>query len=139
MQNHYNISRNGKTVGQACVTREGLYYRFRCKCAISNKGICRLQLLHCGGTTDLGILVPESHEFVLDKKLPAKQIGEGEWHFVLITPTDNDKGDFIEIRDDHPFAYLSQLQNARFALQNNRPGIVLKDRSAAPQDSGQNP
>lgn len=139
MQKHYDISWSGKTVGQACVTQEGLYYCFRCRCEINNKGICRLQLLHCNGTADLGILVPETHDFVLNKKLPIKQIGEGEWRFILIDPTDNDKHDFIEIRDDHPFAFLSQLQNMRFVLRDNRPGIILKDRSAAPRDSGQNP
>lgn len=132
MEGYYGVSFGNKNVGKVQVLRQGLYYRFVCRCALSGDVVCRLKVV-CGGKEEnLGIVVPMDDGFGLDTKLPVKRIGEGNMEFYLapkgvaeaerIQPA----GQFVPIYPDEPFAYIARLKQAFFARQNGQVGVIIK-------------
>ena len=74
-----------RSVGRVLVERQGLYYVFRCRCALSGETAFRL-FASCGEKQeDLGVLVPMGDSFGLDTRRPVKRLGEGELSFRLVS------------------------------------------------------
>ena len=114
-------------VGKVQVLRQGLYYRFICRCKLSGEVVYRLTV-RCGNSTEnLGILVRSGEGFALDKKVPVSHLGEGEMSFLLLPKSDRLNGVFLPIYPDEPFAYINRLQDAFFARQGGQAGIVIKE------------
>ena len=114
------------------VAREGLYYRFSCRCRISGEVVCRLMIV-CGDREEnLGVVVPMEDGFGLKKKIPVKRLGEGNMEFYLVTkgnaPVRENKqqGQFVPVYPEEPFAYIARLKGAFFAIQNGQAGVMLK-------------
>ena len=108
------------------VTREGLYWRFVCRCRLSGDVVCRL-LVQCGDRQEnLGVLVPMGDGFGLDKRIPAKRLGEGELAFSLMTKGSSVEGTFVPIYPEEPFAYIARLKDAFLARQNGQVGVIIK-------------
>lgn len=84
MDETYDIVFEGVIVGTAQMQRQGLYCRFCCRCRLPDEGLYRIHAI-CGRTReDLGICVPMDGGFGMDKKIPAKRLGEGEMSFELV-------------------------------------------------------
>lgn len=84
MDETYDIVFEGVIVGTAQMQRQGLYCRFCCRCRLPDEGLYRIHAI-CGRTReDLGICVPMDGGFGMDKKVPAKRLGEGEMSFELV-------------------------------------------------------
>lgn len=135
MEGYYSVSFANKNVGKVQVQRQGLYYRFICRCSISGDVVCRLKVV-CGGREEsLGVVIPMEGGFGLDTRLPVKRIGEGNMEFYLAPkglplaeraePTEP-AGQFVPIYPDEPFAYIARLKQAFFVRQNGQAGILIK-------------
>ncbi len=121
------IQLGGQAIGQAEIVKEGLYYRFTCRCRLSGEVVYRLQA-RCGEMTEnLGIPVPEGKDFVLRTRLPIKRLGEGSIT-VIATPKEAGlEGKFVPLSPEEPFQYLRRLQNAYLQTRCGQVGVVLSD------------
>lgn len=126
MEGNYEVKFGAQTVGKVQVLRQGLYYRFICRCMMNGDVVSRL-IVNCDGKCEnIGVLIPSDENFVLDKKIPAKIFGEGTPNFYLAPRHDTVNGKFIPIYPEEPFAYIARLKDAFLATKNGRPGAVLK-------------
>ena len=127
MEGKNDVRFGNRIVGTVRVYRQGLYYRFCCRCSLSGDVICRLKV-RCGEREqDLGILVPMEGGFGLEKMLPAKYLGEGSLEFYL-----GAKGEFTSrlyspIYPEEPFAYIEQLKDAFLIGSDGRMAICIKE------------
>lgn len=127
MDGTYEIMLGGESVGQAVVRRQGLYYRFSCRCDLSGEVIYRITVT-CGGKSEsLGIPVPKDGQFHLDTKLAASRLGEGEPKFAAVPRRPDLGGMFVPISPEEPFRYLHRLENAFLARKDGQLGIVIPE------------
>ncbi len=125
MEGNYAVRMGPDTVGKVNVRRQGLYYRFTCRCRLSGDTLFRLRVL-CGEKLEnLGILVPVDDGFGLDTKIPVKRIGEGTMEFTLVPRHEKREGQFIPIYPEEPFAYISKLKQSFLVRKNGQLGIQI--------------
>ena len=125
MEQSFSVTVDGTTVGKVTVQRQGLYYRFFCRCSLSGDGIYRLAVT-CGEHRDnLGVLVPKEDSFVLETKISVKRIGEGDMSFFLLSNTESHCGHFVPIYPDAPFRYISHLKESFLIHKNGKNGILI--------------
>ena len=125
MEGSYEVCFGKDTVGKVQVLRQGLYYRFVCRCRLTGDVICRL-VVRCGEKLEnLGIVVPMEDGFGLDKKIPVKQIGEGNMDFLLVPKHDQLMGKFVPICPEEPFAYITRLKESFLVRKDGQVGIVI--------------
>lgn len=121
----YEIRLGRELVGQANVTRQGLYYHFSCRCKLGADIMYRVTV-SCGGHHEnLGILVPMGALFGLDTRLAVKRLGEGTLHFQALPKHGKATGRFIPIHPEEPFAYITRLQDAFLEIRDGQMGVVL--------------
>lgn len=127
MEGTYSVSFGGQTVGKVIVSREGLYYRFCCRCRITGDVVCKV-VVYCGGIQEsLGILAPVGVEFGLKKKVAARRFPNEKPEFRVV-PSRPDKNDiFIPIKPEEPFAYIEKLKDAYLVRQNGILGVIIKE------------
>ena len=138
MQQEYYVLSGDETIGKVLVQRQGLYYHFHCRCAIT--GAVKYKLLaNCGeNTVDLGLCIPHSDGFGMDTKLPIKRLGDGELTFRLIPKHNKPEGEFIPVTPEEPFGYIQKLQQAHLAEQDGLMGIMVgEDQNSNDNPTGQ--
>ena len=126
MEGNYPVYFGEQAVGRVQVKREGLYYRFCCRCTLSGAVVCRLVLMCGDDAIHLGILVPMGESFGLDTKLPVKRIGETAPEFQVLPGRVVTNGQFVPIKPEEPFAYIARLKDAFLAYQNGQVGVMFK-------------
>ena len=119
------------------VQRQGLYYRFICRCLLSGEVVCRLYVSCAGQQENLGVVVPEGEGFGLDTRLPVKRFREGEPSFRLIPKHEMAAGQFVPIIPEEPFAYLERLKTSFLVKKYGQIGILLEDHNAISNPTGQ--
>lgn len=118
MDGDYEVEFRNRSVGRVNVRRQGLYYRFSCRCRLEGNELYCLKL-RCDNTMEkLGILVPIGDCFGLDTRIPVKRFGEGKPEFRLATKRDTEIGTVVNIYPEEPFAYIARLKNAYLVKQN---------------------
>ncbi len=127
MENQFQIFEDGKSVGTATVIRQGLYYQISCICHLTDDTPCRINVICGNHCVDLGICVPMGSCFGVRTHIPIKRLGEGELRFVIAGRNQGNEERFVAVESDKPFAYISQLKNARLAVRNGKTGILLSD------------
>ena len=125
MESFYSVTKNGTPCGKVSVSRQGLYFRFCCRCILDNADIYRLWLTNSNFQISLGILVPSEEAFVLTTKLPAKQLPGEEWIFYVETNAPVSIDRFIPIRPEEPFAYIARLKESFLAYRDDQQGIYI--------------
>lgn len=86
MEENYAVYFGNRPVGKVQVTRQGLYYRFLCRCQLTGDVMCRLWV-SCGDKREsLGLVVPVDGGFGLNTSLPIKRLGEGGLNFSKLYP-----------------------------------------------------
>ena len=121
----YEILLGGAAVGKARVERRGLYYHFSCRCRLESDGMYRVSV-SCGDRREnLGVLVPMGAEFGLDTKLAVKRLGEGMLRFQAYPKYKLPVGQFIPLRPEEPFAYITRIQEAFLEIREGQVGVVL--------------
>lgn len=129
MEGVYAITLGGRAVGQAAVFQNGLYLYFECRCRLTGETVCRIRV-KCGGKEeDLGIPVPEGREFVLRRKLPAKRLGAGVPEFRVEPKRTALPENWVPVRAEEPFAYLTRLQDAFLEVRDGQVGVSFRDDS----------
>ena len=126
MEGNYPVYFGKQAVGRVTVRKEGLYYRFCCRCSLSGEVVCRLAVICEGEPIHLGILVPMGESFGVDTSLPAKKIGQRQAEFQVLPGRVVTNGRFVPIKPEEPFAYIARLKDAFLAYQNGQPGVMFK-------------
>ena len=126
MDGRYEVFQEGKAVGKVEVCREGLYYRFSCRCRPAGDGMMRLWMTCGEEETDLGLCVPMEGVVGTEKRISAKLCGPGEPQFCLYHKDDIFRGRFIPLSPEEPFRYLHRLENAFLERRGRQIGIVLR-------------
>ena len=145
MDEVYEITYADAAVGTARMEKQGLYYRFSCRCRLPKDGFFRIHVICADKRADLGICVPVDGMFGTDKKIPIKMLGDGAWTFLLrpnewvseemkttaepmketiqeMLPEDH----FVPVSEQEPFADLDKLESAIMEIRSGKPGIVLQ-------------
>lgn len=84
MDETYDITFESSPVGMAQMEKQGLYYRFVCRCRLPEEGLYRIHVIYGDKREDLGICVPVDGVFGMDKMVSAKRLGEGTPAFELV-------------------------------------------------------
>ena len=123
----YEIRMGNNVVGRATVEKQGLYYRFFCRCKITGEGMRRI-VVSCGEIReDLGICIPMGDGFGLEKKVPCKRFGAQTPDFQLLPKYPGMRGKFVPVYPDEPFAYMSRLKEAFLDVRDGQQGIVITE------------
>ena len=127
MEGTYDILRSGDVVGQAVVTRQGLYWQFDCRCRLSGEMICRLEVQQGDCRENLGVPIPEKGVYRLTKKIPISRLGKGVPQIRVIPKKPETNRTFIPLSPEEPFRYLSRLKNASAERRDGQLGIRFKE------------
>ncbi len=125
MEETYPVFFGTEPVGKVQVFRQGLYYRFVCRCALSGQVVCRLYVTCEGRQERLGVVVPEGTGFGLDTKVAVKHIGQGTMSFALKPKREEAPTVFVPISPEEPFAYLARLKDAYLEKRDGTLGAML--------------
>ena len=126
MDGTYDVMLGRQKAGRVEVTREGLYYRFSCRCRTEGREMLRLWMACGKQEVDLGLCVPMGNEFGTEKRIPVRQCGTGRPEFIL-RPKDH----FIPLSPEEPFGYLHRLESAFLERRGEKVGIVLRQMSSS--------
>lgn len=127
MEGNYGVYFGNQLAGKVQVQRQGLYYRFICRCRLSGDVVCRLRVT-CGDRREsLGVVVPMDGGFGLDTRLPVKRLGEGEMAFTLVPKHEVPEGTFVPIYPEEPFAYIERLKEGFLAKKGTQVGVVFQE------------
>lgn len=126
MEGNYGVYFGNKLAGKVQVLRQGLYYRFICRCQLTGDVVCRLSVSCDDRRESLGVVVPMDGGFGLDTKLPVKRLGEGSMEFRLIPKHDVPEEKFVPIYPEEPFAYIARLKDAYLARKDGQVGVMLE-------------
>ncbi len=123
----YSVLLNNADVGIVQIERQGLYYSIVCRCAPISQGIYKLIVTNGEDRIDLGILTPKDGFFVVNKRIPIKNLGAGELSFYIVAHSDNvsRSGCFVPVEIDKPFPRLQDIDRARFTCVNGVPGLLI--------------
>ena len=130
----YDIYAGTQIVGHAEVIKEGLYYRFSCKCMPPDNGIHRIMVSDGSNTKDLGICVPAGEWFCLVTRVPIKYLSEDKLEFTLVP---KDKQLVVSVTTEEPFVDLDKLESAYLQEKDGKAEIII-DPIPSPQDSDPN-
>ena len=125
MEGNYGAYLGKELCGKVQVLRQGLYYRFICRCRLSGESLCRLRVTCGGRTEELGVLAPVDGGFGLDRKIPVKRLGEGTPEFRVYGDREVPAGRFVPICPEEPFSYIAKLKDAYLVRRNGQAGILL--------------
>ena len=130
MEGTYEVLLHNTVAGKVQLTREGLYYRIQCRCVVPDDMVYRLLAISDRGRDNIGVVVPEGDGYVLNKRMPVKNLAEGT-SFVLSSRADTDSGKFVPISPEEPFSYIDQLQSAFLEINEGNVGVRLEKESGA--------
>lgn len=125
MDGVYHIWLGKETVGQAAVSRQGLYYCFDCRCRLHSKVMCKVTV-SCGGHHEnLGILAPCGKDYALNRRIPVKQFPAGTPEF-WITPKQTGQHEIrVDVYPEEPFRYIAKLEKAYLDRSAGGSGICI--------------
>lgn len=128
MRRDYSVYLGNTEIGRVQVQREGLYYRFFCRCKLNTQAITRLWV-SCGEKREsLGVLVPVDDGFGLEVRIPVSRLGEGDMQFAVDSKQTIPSGSkFYPIYPEEPFAYLTKLKDAFLIYQDGKKGILIRE------------
>ena len=127
MEGTYGVYFGTKLAGKVQVRRQGLYYRFACRCRLTGEVVCRLRVT-CGGRREnLGVVVPVDGGFGLETSLPVKSLGEGEPEFSLVPKHELPGGAMSAIYPEEPFSYIARFRRDFLDRQCRRTGMRLPE------------
>ena len=119
----YDILMGTQVVGQAEVMKEGLYYRFSCKCTPPDDTVHRIIVSDGNNTKDLGICVPTGEWFCLVSRIPVKYLPGETLQFALVSK--NKQETIIPVATNEPFSGLDKLESAYLQESEEATEIVI--------------
>lgn len=127
MIGNYTVYLGSQPAGKVQVLRQGLYYRFICRCQLTGDVVCRLYISSGGKRENLGVVVPAGSGFGLDTRIPVKRFREGNPEFFLIPGHDPTTERFVPIMDTEPFSYIEQLKTSYLVKKYGKIGIMIEE------------
>ena len=137
MAETYDILCDGEPVGTARVEKAGLYRSFFCRCYLPREGLYRIHAICGENREDLGICIPIDDAFGMDKKIPAKRLGDSALQFELvpkdwqpqeqIPPEPAPEELFIPVSEEESFEHLDKLENAVMEVRDGEVGILVRE------------
>lgn len=121
----YQISNGNQIIGVAQVSKEGLYYKIACHCKLPMNAIHRIYVSNDTVERDLGICVPQGGEFVLERKIPIKHIGQDKLKFYTGKKKEKEEVYKVPVCRDEPFEAMKIIRRGRFAIHDGKPYIVF--------------
>ena len=113
--------------GRVQVQRQGLYYRFQCRCRLTGDVVCRLYV-SCGGKREnLGVVVPMDGGFGLNTRVPVKRFLEGEPKFSLEPRQEALGGTYAPIIPEEPFSYIERLKTGFLVRKYGETGVLFPE------------
>lgn len=131
----YDIFMDTRVVGQAEVIKEGLYYRFSCKCTPPDGKIYKIAVSDGDNTKELGICVPTGEWFCLVRRVPVKYLPGEKLDFSLVPK--NKEIAVVTVETDEPFDQLDRLDSSRLQESDGKTEILI-DPAQDPPDNDQN-
>ena len=125
MEGKYEVYLGQDTIGTVSVRKEGLYYKFCCRCQLSGLVMYKLSATGTDWNVDIGMLVPIKDGFGTDVMIAAKRFGGGVVTFRVLPKRVDTASKFIIVGPDEPFRYISQLENAVLEKRNGMTGIHI--------------
>ncbi len=125
----YDVYYKESVIGKAEVSREGLYKRIRCRISLSGKGFFRLILSTEHYCVPIGLFMPASGGYEIEKSLPASRLPEGIWKF-FVAPKENEGRKYVPIEEGKPFSFLTELNKGRLAIIEGKPCLIPEDQSS---------
>ena len=123
----YDVMIGKEKAGTMVVEKQGLYYRFSCRCKLSGKTVHSVAAVCGGERIHLGICVPMEGQFGLKKKLPCKQFPGGKTEFLLIPRGENQGRRFVPVYPEEPFAYMAKLKDAFMEIRDGQVGVSIPE------------
>ena len=127
MEGTYPVFFGQAQVGKVQVRKQGLYYKFFCRCQLTGDVVCRLTVQSGGVRENLGVVVPLEEGFGLETRIPSKRLTAGEPEFRLVPKHEISMGTFVPISPEEPFAYIRELKNAYFERRYGQAGVVIRE------------
>lgn len=127
MEGNYGVYFGNQLCGKVQVLRQGLYYRFVCRCQLTGDVVCRLKLCLPDREENLGVVIPMDGGFGLNTSLPAKRFCGKPIRFRLAPQQEAGKGQFVPICPEEPFAYIERLKDAFLVKKYGQTGVMLKE------------
>ena len=133
MAETYEILYADAVVGTAQMEKEGLYYRFCCRCSLPDQGLYRIHVISGDHRENLGICIPVDGAFGMDKKIPIKRFVEEKMAFRLVPkdwspPVAQETAPetvFVPVSEDAPVEYLDKLEYAVLEERDEQIGFVI--------------
>lgn len=127
MDGTYDVLFGGEPVGKVFVDRQGLYYRFRCRCGLTGDAMYRLRACWGEQRRDLGILVPMEGDFGLQTRQPVKLFPEEPPRFLVVPRHGPVRENMTAVFPEEPYAYIRRLKEAYLARQREQMGAALPE------------
>jgi len=127
LDDQFEVHYGNRAVGKVQLLRQGLYMRVICRCTVPGDQVLRLYAVWGDRRENLGVVVPDGDGFLLDKKIPAKRIGNGTVKFVLSSGGGTRQGKFVPICPEEPFLYIDRLKNAFLQSEHGKIGIRTEE------------
>ena len=121
----YPITYDDVPVGNADISKEGLYYSIACHIDGQKLGFYRIFVRTETQTIDLGLCVPSGNGLTLRKKIPMKNISGKIIAFSLHNRSPKAQSQFHIIDSNQPFLQLYRLKAGKFVIRNGLPGIIF--------------
>lgn len=136
---HYGIMYASKVVGQAQTEKEGLYCRIFASCQIEKPGIYKLQVKNGHKIVKTLTCIPGKQGYTAETRIPAKQLENGEVHFVLMEKNQISQRQ-ATVNPEEEFPYMAQLEQAVLVSAADQPVIAIREvPTQDPQDSDPSP
>ena len=123
----YEIKQGTRCIGNVSVEKQGLYYRFSCRCNLTGEVMHHLLVTSGGKSEDLGICVPVDGQFGVEKRIPCKRFGGGEPEFQLLPKHQKMQGKFVPVYPEEPFSYMTRLKDAFMEIRDGQVGLVFRE------------
>jgi hypothetical protein len=128
----WDVFCRGKPVGTCRVTREGLYYRFSCRCAGLEPKLYLLTASVGEQSHTLGTVVPEGDALRLETRVPVKRFSGSAPSFRLEEKGCREQTRFVPLEEGRGVPCLDRLLECRLAVLDGRVGLLLPEQKASP-------
>ena len=128
----YPILLNGRNIGKAEVEKQGLYYRFDCRCSFPDEGLYTISVKNGAYNKSLGVCTQEGSVFRIKTSIPIKHFPEQVFTFTASMKSESGSHNFVPLHLDQPFAYIRELNHAVFTVCNGKPGVNLRLEASDP-------
>ena len=119
----YDVLYSNKCIGTVCVLEEGLYRRFLGKISLNEKGYYRLFLLSDSSFVPIGLCMPVSNGYEIEKSLPARHLPKGKWNFI-VTEGEITMKQYAPIEEGKPFSLIHRLKYGHLEYNGGKPCFV---------------